>query len=627
VQLKHRIFNNFIAVVLTALAVFGLIAYQLSGDLAVDAMQHTLQDVSSLNRTLLSPQQQNPSGDDAAIHDHRLVLQVDANRRPVGSLPDVSRQWPVAEILTTTGTSGRLEHQGQLYLWSLTALPTSPNQLLYMVRAEQGAKSGLNRLASRLAVFGLLVIWVAVWVALILATMVSRRLEANTEALKFQANHDSLTGLPNRKLLHERLDKAVREAREGGRSVSLIMMDLDRFKEINDTLGHPVGDGLLQAIGQRMAGSLWGKDTIARLGGDEFALLLPLADSSHTTQVIEKVRNILSDPFVIDGITLEVEASLGVAVYPDDSSNVVELISHADVAMYLAKQSGAPVMRYDPALDPHSVERLTLLGDLRHAIGRNELMLYYQPKIALGKDQVIGVEALLRWKHPQHGLVPPDKFIPQAERTGIIKPLTDWVLNEALRQCAQWQESGMSLQVAINLSARLVQDLQLPGEVAAALARHRVQPEMLKIEITETAIMSDPARAMQVLTALDTQGIGLSIDDFGTGYTSLAQLKRLPVDEVKIDRSFVMSMLRDANDAMIVHSIIELAHNMNRVVVAEGVENKKVLDALQDLHCDEVQGYYFSRPLPAAEFIAWMKNRSAEPVDLLPPVKALGRTG
>jgi diguanylate cyclase (GGDEF)-like protein len=574
----------------------------MADDVAVDAVQETLRDTSRL--TDAAPRAADPG-------DGGIAVRVRDGRLVAGEIPSSHQHWPFAEMLAAGQPTGQIEHQGRRYAWSLTELPAGRGSLLTVVRADDNARLGLSRLASRLLVTGLFVLWVAVWVALIMATMVSRRLDAQTQALQHQATHDSLTGLPNRVLLHERLVQAIHAADANGRSVSLIMMDLDRFKEINDTLGHPVGDQLLQAIGQRMSASMWGSDTIARLGGDEFALLLPLADSSHTHQVIDKVFHILAEPFVIDGMSLEVEASLGVAVYPQDSRDAVELISHADVAMYLAKRRGERFMRYDPALDLYSVERLTLMGDLRRAAERGELSLHYQPKIDLRDQRLVGVEALLRWQHPQLGPIPPDRFIPQAEQTGIIRPLSMWVLNEALRQCAVWSAAGMAIPVSVNLSARVAQDMQLPQEIAAALARHGVRPELLKLEITETAIMSEPARAMQVLGALDALGVGLSIDDFGTGYTSLSQLKRLPVDEVKIDRSFVLSMLRDNNDAVIVHSIIELAHNMNRVVVAEGVENKKVLDALAALHCNEVQGYYFSRPLPATEFGVWMKQWQA----------------
>jgi EAL domain-containing protein (putative c-di-GMP-specific phosphodiesterase class I) len=274
--------------------------------------------------------------------------------------------------------------------------------------------------------------------------------------------------------------------------------------------------------------------------------------------------------------------------------------------MYQAKHRGVRHTRYDPGQDPHSLARLSLMSDLRHATERNELSLHYQPKIDVRTQRVVGVEALLRWQHPRHGMVPPDTFIAQAEQTGIIKPLTDWILNEALCQCAEWNAAGMPLSVAVNLSARVLQDPQLPRQVAAMLERHAVGADQLELEITETAIMSDPVRATQVLTELDAMGVHLSIDDFGTGYTSLAQLKRLPVDEVKIDRSFVLNMLRDANDAMIVQSIVDLAHNMNRSVVAEGVESKKILDALADLGCDIAQGYYFSKPIPASALRQWL---------------------
>lgn len=620
-ELKHRLLINFVAVVLAALIVFGATAYEIADDLVVDAVQETLTGASRVGPLALGFQrlQAVPDADSKpavpfAYTGDQAVVMVDSGNRLVGVDASTRQRWPFAEILARQQPTGWLVSDGQRYVWSSAPLPQSSYRLLYVTRAETAVRTALGRLSSRLWVTGLIVVWVAVWVALIMATMVSRRLGAQTEALRHQATHDSLTGLPNRTLLQERLIQAIRAADGSARSVALIMMDLDRFKEINDTLGHHVGDKLLQAIGERLSQALWGSDTVARLGGDEFALLLPLADSSHITQVSNKVFAVLAEPFLIEGMTLEIESSLGAAMYPDDSRNSAELISHADVAMYQAKQHGERVTRYDPSQDPHSLDRLKLMGDLRRAAERGELSLHYQPKVDLQENRVVGVEALLRWRHPERGMVPPDRFISQAEQTGVIKPLSFWVLNEALRQCAQWHFAGTPLPVAVNISARVLQDPELPVQVRAALERHGVRAELLKIEMTETAIMSDPQRATQVLTELDAMGVGLSIDDFGTGYTSLAQLKRLPVDEVKIDRSFVMSMLRDANDAVIVHSIIDLAHNMNCTVVAEGVENRKVLDVLANLGCDEVQGYYYSRPLPANELASWIASSPATDV-------------
>lgn len=622
-ELKHRLLINFIAVVLMALAAFGYVAYEMAGDSAVDAVQATLADSSKLSSELL---RQLRDTDPASVvgkvlgsdvsHDGQIAILVKPDGRPAHVIPASLQAWPIGQILAQAQPTGNALYEGRHYVWSSTVLPKTSDRLFTIARVEDPVRSGLSRLASRLFVTGIIIMWVAVWVALIMATMVSRRLNAQTSALQHQATHDSLTDLPNRALLQTRLAETILAADDKRRSVSLVMMDLDRFKEVNDTLGHQVGDLLLKALGERLAKALWDIDTVARLGGDEFALLLPLADSSHTMQVIDKVLKVLAEPFVIDGMTLDVEGSFGIAVYPDDSKNAVELISHAEVAMYQAKQQGERYVRYDRGQDPNSVQRLIRMTDLRHAGTRNELALFYQPKIDLRTQRLAGAEALIRWRHPRHGMVMPDTFIADAEKTGVIKPLSDWVLNEAVRQCAEWNAMGMPLTVAINMSARVIQDLQLPEHVAAVLAQHGVRAEQLDIEITETAIMSDPQRAAQVMTALDVMGVRLSIDDFGTGYTSLAQLKRLPVDEVKIDRSFVMNMLRDANDAMIVHSIIDLAHNMSRTVVAEGVESKKILDALVALNCDVVQGYFFSKPLSVADFQFWFNAASPSPAGL-----------
>jgi diguanylate cyclase (GGDEF)-like protein len=620
VDIKNRLLVYFISLAFLALVFYGLNAYDIARRSSLDAVQASLKNTARAGAGMLSslPISQAPDAArrmQAAVGPagEQFVAIVDKAGRAQGRDPAALADWPLAEIAMEAGESGHLAHKDERYAWTRMPLSDSSNSLLIVAHADRVMQAGMRELAGRLVVAGIAVMWVAVWVALLISTMVSRRLAVQTAALEHRAGHDGLTDLPNRTLLNERIAKAIRAADQGERrSVSLVMLDLDRFKEINDTLGHPVGDALLKAVGERIRGALWGSDTVARLGGDEYALLLPLADGTHTRQVIDKVLAAIAEPYLIEGMDLEVEATLGISVYPDDSRNAVELISHADVAMYQAKQRGERFLRYDPELDPHSVTRLRLMGDLRHATERNELTLAYQPLIDIRSRRVLGVEAMLRWNHPRYGDVPPDTFIPQVEQTGTIKPLTYWVIEEALRQCAQWRREGLSLVVSVNLSARVVQDAQLPAQVATLLDRYEVRAEQVEFEITETAIMSDPVRAMQVLAELDTMGVRLAIDDFGMGYTSLAQLKRLPVDQVKIDRSFVLNMLRDANDAMIVRSIVDLAHNINRVVVAEGVESKKLLDALAELKCDVAQGYFFSRPLSAADFREWLRGAEAD---------------
>jgi diguanylate cyclase (GGDEF)-like protein len=438
----------------------------------------------------------------------------------------------------------------------------------------------------------------------------ARRLERQGALTRHQALHDALTGLPNRVLLLDRGERAFAAARRTGGSVGLLLLDLDRFKDINDTLGHHQGDALLRGVATRLASSVRETDSIVRLGGDEFAVLLPqLLDPETAIGVAERMLQALRQPFVLDELAVEVDASIGVAVSADHGDDVDILLQRADVAMYVAKQTHSGATLYAPELDINSPRRLALLADLRRAIEQGGLTLYYQPKVDLASGEVRGVEALVRWDHPQLGAISPAEFVPLAEGTALIHPLTTFVLETALRQQRAWHESGYDLTMAINLSARSLLDVGFPQQVSALLEAHAVKPSQLVLEITESTLMTDPARAQRILHELDSLGIRISIDDFGTGYSSLARLKDLPVHELKIDRAFVTSMQSIHSDAVIVRSTIDLARNLGLAVVAEGVEDKSVLNELSDLGCDTAQGYYLSHPVPAHEFLAWLNKQ------------------
>jgi diguanylate cyclase len=424
--------------------------------------------------------------------------------------------------------------------------------------------------------------------------------------IRRQALSDALTGLPNRTLLRDRTNQAIRQADRELVPAALALIDLDRFKEVNDTLGHHYGDQLLVQVGERLRGALRAVDTVARLGGDEFAVLLPtIASAEGAVVVVRKLQDALGGSFVLEGLSLDVEASIGVALYPEHGNDPDELLQHADIAMYAAKQTHAGFMLFDPKLDQHSPRRLALLGELRRAIDSEQLVLHYQPKVDAHSGRVLGVEALVRWQHPQHGLLPPGEFIPLAERTGLIGPLTHYVLDAALRQCRAWQQTGRELTVAVNVSARRLLDPGFPDEVAGLLARWDAPARLLVVEITESAIMTDPAHALQVLDRLNQLGVQVSIDDFGTGYSSMAHLKSLPVHELKVDRSFVSQMTSNASDAVIVRSTVDLGRNLGLRVVAEGVEDPATVQELEALGCDAIQGYYISRPVAPDELIRW----------------------
>jgi diguanylate cyclase (GGDEF)-like protein len=439
-------------------------------------------------------------------------------------------------------------------------------------------------------------------------TIAEQALRNQAALNEHQALHDALTGLPNRRLFRQRIEQTVEDL--GGLKAAVLVLDLDRFKEVNDTLGHEAGDQLLQELGARLRQVVRASDTVARLGGDEFGVLLPRqADAESVVLTIERIRQAIEEPVIVEGLPLGVEASVGVAFCPDDAEDVETLLRRADVAMYRAKEESSSYAFHDERTDRRDPARLLLVGELRRAIRDRELVLHYQPKAALRNGEVGSVEALVRWIHPERGLIPPDEFIPLAERTGLMKPLTSYVIDEALRQCAEWREQGLNLAVAVNLSMRNLLDVSFPDEVAELLRARNIEPSLLEFEITESTVLVDPARSKLVLDRLSGMGLRLSIDDFGTGYSSLAYLKRLPLNELKIDRSFVMHMLENEDDAVIVRSTIDLGRNLGLEVVAEGVEDAPTWDALASLGCDVAQGYYLSRPVPAEELGKWLVGR------------------
>ena len=435
---------------------------------------------------------------------------------------------------------------------------------------------------------------------------------AQAELNEYQALHDGLTGLANRTLFRNRIDHAVKTARRADARAAVLVMDLDGFKEINDSLGHAAGDELLVELGRRLEAALRASDTVARLGGDEFGVLLPNASvPDDVLRAVERMRQAIESPVNVQGLSLSLEASIGIALYPEDGEDVETLLQRADGAMYHAKEEKSGWAFYDSSCSRQDTAGLTLMGELRRALDKRELVLYYQPKAMLADGEVHAVEALLRWNHPVRGLVPPDDFIPVAQQTGVIKPLTLYVIDEALRQCRAWQDDGLPLAIAVNLSARNLLDVDFPTQVAGLLERWEVDPSLLEFEITESAMLADPTRTKLILERLSGMGIRLSIDDFGTGYSSLAYLKRLPVSEIKIDRSFVMNMDEDEDDATIVRSTIDLGRNLGLEVVAEGVETEQVWDRLKALGCTTAQGYFLSRAVPAPELRTWLLQRRA----------------
>ncbi|HEU0051958.1 MAG TPA: EAL domain-containing protein [Longimicrobium sp.] len=423
-------------------------------------------------------------------------------------------------------------------------------------------------------------------------------------ALEHQATHDALTDLPNRHALALRLDEAIRD----GAEAALLLIDLDRFKEVNDAISHEAGDALLRLVGGRLRAAADAVGAgVARLGGDEFAVLLPgVADPEGVNAAARRLLDAISAPFQLEGIALEVAASIGVALHPLHAQGAAELLRRADVAMYRAKREGRGVAFYDAERDPHSARRLTLMAELGSAIRERRLFLHYQPKVSLAGRRLLGFEALVRWRHPVHGVIPPGDFIPWAETSELIRPLTLAVLDEAARQWRAWADAGLAAGMAVNLSPRNLLDDELPAALERVMGDYAVPPETLSLEITESSVISDPGRAYTNLRRAADMGVRLAMDDFGTGYSSLTYLRRLPLDELKIDLSFVSGMLSSDSDHAIVRSTIGLAHHLGLTVTAEGVEDEPTLRALADLGCDHAQGFHIARPMAADDVPGWL---------------------
>lgn len=443
-------------------------------------------------------------------------------------------------------------------------------------------------------------------------------LDEKSDKLEYQAYHDELTNLPNRKRLFEYIESRLKTNDKVRKPFSLLLLDLDRFKEINDSLGHKCGDLLLKDLSGRLLSVLSENDLVARLGGDEFAIVLKYADTVEKAEEIAlKVRAVIQEHYELEGMRLLIDASIGIAMFPThgDSSNI--LMRRADVAMYHAKKSGLGIAVYDESYDINSQQRLALISSLPRAIDENELVLHYQPKIRVSDRKVTGVEALVRWEHPEHGLLPPDQFIPIVELGDSIIALTSWVINQALQDCRKWQEQGIDIDIAVNVSTLNIQDEEFVKNLSKMILEHGIEPGKIQLEITESVIMADTKRALKTINALDSMGVRISIDDFGTGYSSLAYIKEIPVNELKIDKSFVMDMEQDENDAVIVRSTIDLAHNLGLKVIAEGVETEGALKLLGILGCDSAQGFHICRPVPAEILITWMKDWQRENYSLV----------
>jgi len=512
------------------------------------------------------------------------------------------------EAYSDADKHGLIEMGGNQYYWAVSQLPDERYQLVMLEPAHNKEIQIASTLRIRLFTSGFVIIWLAVWISLLLSSKISRELDEKNDQLEHMALHDSLTGLPNRTLLADRMEQVLFQSARNKQSFALFLMDLDRFKEVNDTLGHQFGDELLKMVSTRLADAIRENDSIARLGGDEFAVLLPQTDLKGAELCANRVLQGMDDTYCINDVCTESKASIGIALYPDHGDNTEELMQFADVAMYQAKKTQSGYSVYDPRQNTHSVRRLRLMNDLREAIDKGKVTAYYQPIVSHKKNQVVAVEALARWFHPEMGNITPDEFIPMLEQMGLIRILTMQIMEQALKECRDFKNKGYDIGININISVYCLQDFSFPDKIKLLLKKYDTGAEKLELEITESALMHDLSRAGKIMKKLSDMGIRLAIDDFGTGFSSLNYLKTLPVDTIKIDKSFIMDMQMNSKDRAVVKSIIELGHNLGCRVVAEGVENQATLDGLVGLNVDRIQGFYFSKPLPTSEFTAWISD-------------------
>lgn len=527
------------------------------------------------------------------------------NRQVVAEMGSVKLPEAFRENLTND-VFGATRVGATNYFWYIARLPNSVLSLRLMRAVPIGIEHmpliydfGVSLMFAVVIVLGV-ALWSAVYVAALLKNLTTQR-----EKIAHQALHDNLTSLPNRSLMNDRLQNAIHTAQRETSQLALLFIDLNNFKDINDTLGHHCGDQFLVEVANRLSVRMRKSDTVARLGGDEFAIVLRNIEMENANGIARQIATEIERSFEIEGKRCFVSASIGIALYPVHGDSATALVQCADVAMYAAKKTGGGLVVYSADLDAFSLEKLTLGNDLRAAIEQHQLSVFYQPKINIDGKHLIGAEALLRWKHPEFGFVPPDKFIAIGEDVGLMGAITECVLDNAFREFGEFLNDKSDLTLAINLSACSLQSSELAKLLSAATNKWKIDPKRVVLEITESAMMANPANSSEVLTTIAKLGFNISLDDFGTGYSSLVNLRRLPVQEIKIDRAFVMGMRSSDEDAAIVRAIIELGHSLDKLVVAEGVESAEVMQALADLHCDILQGFLISRPLPIEQFKEW----------------------
>ncbi len=619
-SLRLKLMLGFITVSLTVISIFSIVAYTSARDYTLHIEQDQLHksntrivEMLDINTPLREQLQTMVKHHESSNNTYSIINTQKNKIVPGGSftLGDHLLSEIIKQNSTTEKQQGNFTIGNQEYLWAADPVFDSPFTLANIYRRDSSELAPfLSYIGTPLGITIFFSLWISIWASTILANLFQQIKDKNNQ-LEHQSSHDLLTQLPNRNSIGIIAQQTVNLAKEKNHQLLFCLIDIDGLKEINDSLGHESGDILLSQVTQRLKHTLPSSGHIGRFGGNKFSVIIEHSGIHNTESISQKLLENFEPTFEINGHNLYVQATLGIAIYPEHATSAQELIQKSETALHKAKQLSVNSTVYDTSQDNNSTERLRLTHDLRNAIRNEELQLYYQPQFNVHQNAITSVEALARWIHPQHGFIPPDTFIEIAEHTGLIQPLTDWVLRTAVKQCADWSNMGKSLAISVNLSARNLHDETLRNQISNLLDYWNIAPENLCLEITETAMMTDPERARKLLNGLDDLGVRLSIDDFGTGYSSLGYLKQLPVDELKIDKSFVLNMAKDESDASIVRATISLAHDLGLEVVAEGVEDQVSQDALSRMGCEYIQGYHIARPMPAADLTAILTSTVA----------------
>jgi len=626
-RLSTQLLLGIVGITIVTQGILGLIAYWIIADVdrlhVIQLLQQQAEDVAhnvaiplvtgdsdsiALEQT---SRYFSPIADLALIVDHKSIRGITGSARKQID-EQVLTQTFVNPLIIGSKNTGEINLAGEEFLWVSVPVVGLPLQLILLIRAGTSDDTLTATLNSRFLTTSIIMLWFAVWIALLFASVISRKLDEKNAALRYQVTHDALTGLPNRSLLYEQLSESISKA-DATVNIAFLVIDVNRFREINDTLGYDFGDQLLLEIAARIQQTLPENACLARLGGNEFSVFITDANEHLAHAYAQHVLASMHEPVNVNQIELEIGLSIGLALFPQHTDDADSLVRYADVAMHQARECHASLMLYNGEKDIHSVRSLLLGTELRQAISGGQFVLFYQPKVSLASGEVAGLEALIRWDHPALGLIPPDEFIGLAEQTGAIQELTDWVLEEALYFLRKLHRRGMQLGIAVNISTQCLRDFQLKPRIMELLKHTGVASRDLTLEITENVMMQDIAFAQEVLESLHELGLRISIDDFGTGFSSLAYLNHLPVDELKVDRSFVLGMSQGNDDQAIVESVVGLAHTLGCSVVAEGVEDQDTLSTLGNMKCDIAQGFYISKPQPADVMEQWLADHDAVP--------------